>query len=476
MIRSTWIRARARAILLPLLALAPLTLVPPESLACPQPPPTEGFQGFGAATRGGAGGAVVHVTNLDDSGPGSLRDALSRGNRTVVFDVAGEIVLRSEVSVLGPYVTIDGTTAPPPGITLRNFGLDIRGTRNAHDVIVRGIRVRDAADDGIRVAYGAYNIVIDHVSVQGAVDGNLDITEDAHDVTVSWSILARPKGAGDPGANSRSAQKNMLIAYGASRVTLHHNLFVDAQQRNPLAMMAGRGPARDTTLDMRHNLVWNWEGGVGTDLRDGVRANVVGNLYGGARDMADAIHVYTGTANDPRTYLAENLRADNLPFGPRAVSTETGPFPAPAVPGTTACAEALRVLAEAGVAPRDTIDQWYLAEIQLPLCGGGPVAAAALTPAGAGVWSATFLSPAAGAVVQGITTVKMAFAGAAALPSTFTLTVDDRVVFNRTVQASSTSFAWDSRTVANGPHRLGLTIRDAGGRAISTDREVEVRN
>ena len=135
------------------------------------------YQGFGATTPGGAGSTVVHVTNLNDSGPGSLREALSQGNRTVVFDVSGDIVLQDYLYVRGAFITIDGFTAPAPGITLRNRGLVIRGSRGAHDVIVRGIRVRNSPLDGIQVSYGAYNVVIDHVSVHGSGDGNLDITE-----------------------------------------------------------------------------------------------------------------------------------------------------------------------------------------------------------------------------------------------------------------------------------------------------------
>ena len=67
-----------------------------------------GTQSFGASTRGGSAGAVVRVTNLDDSGPGSLRDAVAGDNRTVVFDVAGSIVLTSEITIRGSFITVDG--------------------------------------------------------------------------------------------------------------------------------------------------------------------------------------------------------------------------------------------------------------------------------------------------------------------------------------------------------------------------------
>ena len=150
---------------------------------------TDIYEGFGAITRGGSGGPTVYVTTLNDAGPGSLREALKRGNRTIHFQVAGDIVLKDFLSVSGSYMTIDATTAPPPGITLRSAGLIIRGARGAHDVVVRGLRVRDSRNDGIQVAYGAHRVVIDHVSVSGSSDGNLDITYGSRDVTVSWSIL-----------------------------------------------------------------------------------------------------------------------------------------------------------------------------------------------------------------------------------------------------------------------------------------------
>ena len=81
------------------------------------------YEGFGASTLGGEGQAVYRVTNLKDSGPGSLRDALARGNRMIVFGVKGEIVLKSEIRVKGAFMTIDGFTAMAPGITVKNYGL-----------------------------------------------------------------------------------------------------------------------------------------------------------------------------------------------------------------------------------------------------------------------------------------------------------------------------------------------------------------
>ncbi|MGH7804515.1 MAG: hypothetical protein ACREQJ_09210, partial [Candidatus Binatia bacterium] len=155
---------------------------------------TNAPQGFGASTPGGSGRAVVHVTNLADSGTGSLRAALSAGSRYVVFDVAGTIPLQSPLYVRGAYVTIDGTSAPAPGITLRQAGLVLDGAA-VHDVVVRGIRIREpgiksSLGDGITIKNDVANVLIDRMSIDGCTDGNLDITRRSHDITVQWSVLS----------------------------------------------------------------------------------------------------------------------------------------------------------------------------------------------------------------------------------------------------------------------------------------------
>lgn len=331
-----------------------------------------GYQGFGAATPGGTHQPAFRVTTLDDAGPASLREAVRSGRRHVVFDVAGDIVLGSPLVVTGAFVTIDGSTAPDPGITLRNHGMVLRGDRGAHDVIVRGLRIRDARNDGIQIAYGAYNIVVDHVSVRGSGDGNIDITKQARDVTVSWSILAEPRGS----------QKNMLIKYDASRVTLHHNLFVDARQRNPLVSTDDAGtPATDLTLDMRNNLIWNWGGGSGTRITSGPRVNIVHNYYGAARgDAADALIVchdalpLAQVRNCPRAHRAPayaHVAGNVLDGAARDVNlsgTMPMPYGAPRVETSAACHAARAVLAEAGARPLDAADRAHLARISLPDC------------------------------------------------------------------------------------------------------------
>jgi pectate lyase len=340
----------------------------------------QSYQGFGSTTPGGSGGAVVRVTNLNNSGPGSLREALSAGNRTVVFDVGGEISLTSAIRVAGAFITVDGFAAPSPGITLRGAGLSIHGSRlrdapkrkepkrpsskgvglspdGAHDILIRGIRIRDASatadTDGITIAFGAYNIIIDHVSVHGSRDGNIDVTFGSHDVTVSWSILAEPAGT----------QKNMLIKFDSPRITLHHNIFVSSRQRNPQVSIDDAGtPATDTTLDMRNNLVGAWGTGYGTMVWHGARANVVNNYYSSSKK---AISV-----SSARAHVQGNVSADNVDIDRQG--NEMRPFPAPPVDTQDACAAAHLVLANAGVLPRDSIDQRYLSKITIASCSSPP--------------------------------------------------------------------------------------------------------
>ena len=331
------------------------------------------FEGFGATTPGGAGGTVYHVTSLADSGPGTLRDAVSVGNRTIVFDVAGEIELVSPLFVLGSFITIDGLTAPAPGITLVGNGLIMRGNVGlpsnqfpVNDIIVRGLRIRGGSFDGIQIANGAHHIVIDHVSVTNTGDGLIDITEHAHDVTVSWSILA-------------GGAKAMLVKYNAYNVTLHHNLWVDTRNRNPTVAVDDIGtPATAITADIRNNVVWNWVDGVGTSIHHGAWANVVNNFYASpsssGSDQLQALIVCDGDCddNDPnnvaRAYTAGNASGTVIPLDINTAGTESAPFAAPAVTITDACTAASAVLAGVGVRPLDALDAAYLAPIAFPLC------------------------------------------------------------------------------------------------------------
>ena len=324
------------------------------------------YQGFGAATPGGSGQPVYRVTNLRDSGPGSLRDAVSRGRRYIVFDVGGEISLSSRIHVKGSYITIDGFTAQRPGITLKGWGLYMWGNDGAHNIIIRGIRVRNSAGDGLHVSKGAHDIVIDRSSVAFAGDGNIDITEGAYNVTVSRTILAEPA----------AGNKNMLIMYDSPRqITLHHNLFIKAESRSPQVQTDGFGtPATDTTVDMRNNVIWDWAGGYGSRIRYGPRVNIINNFYAAnGGDARDALIICPGVecddsnpASAARVYAKGNVSADGINLDARG--TEKAPFPSAPVETQDAKTAACQALADAGVRPPDNLDQQYLSMVSLPWC------------------------------------------------------------------------------------------------------------
>jgi pectate lyase len=317
--------------------------------------PTGGYEGFGRGATGGAGRALYRVTHREDGGRGSLRDALARGNRCVVFEVGGAIALSRPLPVKGDNVTIDGFTAPAPGITLQGGTLVIRGARN---VVVRGIRHRGAppAADGIRI-YGASDVVIDQVSVSGYGDGAIDVTEQARRVTIQWSIL----GEGNPTAHGFIN----LIGYGASRVSVHHNLYINGTDRHPYC---GRNSvaeeADEPVCDVRNNLIWNYRHG--TSVRADGTANVVNNYYYTAKPAsseASTIYVRQGGL----AYARGNRSANGWDID--ALGNRDTPFPAVAPRTTDAVTAARQVLARAGArGPRfglDATDLGYLGQISL---------------------------------------------------------------------------------------------------------------
>src|SRR3990172_4939646 len=140
-------------------------------------PAFPGAEGFGSTTPGGRGGKVLFVTNLDDSGPGSLRAACeAEGPRIVIFRVAGVIPLKKPIVVEHPFLTLAGQSAPGDGICLRNYAFGIA----THDVVVRYLRCRTGDEGGpqedcLDLNHGARNVVLDHCSASWSIDECLSL-------------------------------------------------------------------------------------------------------------------------------------------------------------------------------------------------------------------------------------------------------------------------------------------------------------
>ncbi|MFP4171336.1 MAG: hypothetical protein ACLFV4_00340, partial [Candidatus Hydrogenedentota bacterium] len=155
-----------------------------SSTHSPRVPAFPGAEGFGAYAFGGRGGTLYRVTNLNDNGPGSLREAAeAEGPRMILFDVSGAIELESPIRVYHPYATFAGQTAPGDGITVAGEQFDLR----TYDVILRHMRFRHGVDPGqerhesnvddwtLRVR-GGNHVILDHVTVTWGMDGNLGVT------------------------------------------------------------------------------------------------------------------------------------------------------------------------------------------------------------------------------------------------------------------------------------------------------------
>jgi hypothetical protein len=370
-------------------AVRPSPVVAAEPCANSGVPGTP-YEGFGAATTGGAGKPIYRVTTLADSGPGSLREAVSSSNRCIVFDVAGDIVLTRQIYVGGAFVTIDGFTAPAPGITLRDYGISIWGAHGAHEVVLRGLRFRNAGQktcaqgecwDGIQIKNGAYRVVVDHVSSDRASDGALDIGSQSEpltrDVTVQWSIL--------------SGTRNQSLVHRATRISMHHNLFINGHNRNPQVTwdhaLATAPP--DLTLDFRNNLVWNFSA-YGTLVRSKATANVAANYYySPVRTTAGQALVVDA---EGRAHVRGNHSGNDANVN--ALGTERSEFAAPPVSTTDACQAGYAVRAGAGARAAafglDALDSESLAGIPAALLPGCPAA-----PPSAPVAQASPPSPAA---------------------------------------------------------------------------------
>ncbi|HSV27133.1 MAG TPA: hypothetical protein VLH60_04500, partial [Sedimentisphaerales bacterium] len=233
-------------------------------------------------TTGGRGGRVIIVTSLEDSGPGTLREAIdAQGPRIVVFRVAGIIRLKSNLNINNPNITIAGQSAPGDGICIANHSLNI----NTYNVILRHLRVRRGNPDGGQGADNIggnpyHSVIIDHCSVSWGRDENIslyrNIVERPDPFTGQMVRIVRPV-ANLTIQNTISSEAlgpghEFGGTWGGQDATFHHNLFVSNTGRNPSIGMSGE-------FDFRNNVIFNWghrtmDGGDETSM-----VNVINNFY-----------------------------------------------------------------------------------------------------------------------------------------------------------------------------------------------------
>jgi hypothetical protein len=209
-----------------------------------------GAEGGGEFATGGRGGDVVYVTNLNDSGTGSFRDAVGTPNRIVVFKVGGTIALKSDV-VVQSNVTVAGQTAPGgAGITLKNYKIGLGGENTILRFISSrpGERGTSADYDAFGGANGA-NSIVDHCSLGWANDEQWGLYSNNDNNTVQYSVI----GPSNSFSYHSKGIHGFGIMFGRTNVSWHHNLIVHNVSRNFRGKVPGTGVS-----DFTNNVIYNW--------------------------------------------------------------------------------------------------------------------------------------------------------------------------------------------------------------------------
>lgn len=219
------------------------------------------------------------MTNLNSDGPGSLREALTaKGPRIVVFHVGGTIELAERIKITEPYITIAGQSAPGAGISILSKGNETDLiTVATHDVIVRYLRLRPGPGGESRAITASlgdtYNVIIDHVSASWGVDENITTWYDVHHITIQWSIIG--EGLHNSTHSEGAHSKGMLLGSdGSYNISVHHNLYVHNDERNPRIKTDG-------LVDFTNNVIYNYGDSAGwiTNEFGDLTVNFVGNYY-----------------------------------------------------------------------------------------------------------------------------------------------------------------------------------------------------
>ena len=269
-------------------------------------------EGYGRWSRGGRGGVVLEVTNLNDSGPGSYRAAIAAsGPRTIIFKVSGIIWLQSQCIVGNGYVTIAGQTAPGDGICLANWRAGMSGPS---DVIMRYMhfRVGDLAQQSMDAMSpgSATHSIFDHLTSSWSLDvacnslQNGSVGSQSAMTSYQHNIISEPlrysyhynDALRQLGSNNVYQAHAFAASISGEIGSYHHNLIAHSTDRNwSLAGGLGQNVQYAGSLDLRNNVVYNWtarttDGGV-------ERMNYVNNYY------------KPFTANSPVTWL---LKLDSI--------------------------------------------------------------------------------------------------------------------------------------------------------------------
>ena len=347
--RSTWLRT----VLFGLLSLSTAS-GNAQQLAFP------GAEGFGRYATGGRKGTVYHVTNLNDSGSGSLRDAVSKPHRIIVFDVAGVIRLQSRLSV-SSNLYIAGQTAPGEGITVYGNGLSFTGADNT---ICRYLRVRMGAvgasgEDALTLASG-HDMIFDHCSVAWGRDETFSISgQSPQNITIQNSIISQ-------GLLGHSAGGLIQTDGG---VTVYRTLYIHNDTRNP--KFKGKH-------QYVNNIVYNWKTAayiMGGDSEGTSQANATGNVFiAGPTGKSNA---FSGANERYNIHEADNWVDDNHDgqLSLRRIGQEEfeggptfqpQPYDYPQLPATEAVSLLDNLLPEVGASLpyRDNLDWMLLDDVR----------------------------------------------------------------------------------------------------------------